>query len=63
MVSAKMNGASSKMISIVLVSSLGVDEPSSSVDVLDLTITINDGSVITRKYQKPVDLYQYITPN
>ena len=40
-----------------------VDEPSKSVDFLDLTVEIENGSFVTRTYQKPINLYQYITPN
>ena len=39
------------------------DEPSTSVDFLDLTVEIKDGAFITRTYQKPMNLYQYILPN
>jgi len=39
------------------------DEPSTSVDFLDLTVEIRDGSFITKTYQKPMNLYQYIPPN
>ena len=40
-----------------------VREPSMSVDYLDLTITIENGNIVTKTYQKPINLYQYITPN
>ena len=41
-----------------------VDEPSKSIDFLDLTIKIDGGgSITTQTYQKPINLYQYIMPN
>ena len=40
-----------------------LDDPSSSVGFLDLAITINDGSIVTRTRQRPINLYQYITSN
>ena len=40
-----------------------VDEPSISVDYLDLTVKIENGMIVTKTYQKPINLYQYITPN
>ena len=40
-----------------------VDKPSKSVTYLDLTIEIDGNSFITRTYQKPYNLYQYISPN
>ena len=38
-----------------------VDKPSSSVDFLDLTIKVENGLFTTRMYQKPINIYQYIT--
>ena len=40
-----------------------IKEPSMSVDYLDLTVTIENGIIATKTYQKPMNLYQYITPN
>ena len=40
-----------------------VDEPSSRVDFLKITMKIKDGTIIPKTYQKPINPYQYITPN
>ena len=40
-----------------------IHEPSHTIDFLDLTVEIKDGSIVTRTYQKPMNLYQYIPPH
>ena len=40
-----------------------VEEPSLSVNFLDLTIEIKNRAFVTRTYQKPINLYQYIPPS
>ena len=40
-----------------------VEDPSKSTNFLDLTIEIKDGAFITRTYQKPISLFQYLTPH
>ena len=37
--------------------------PKLSVDFLDLTLTIQDGIIVSKTYQKPFNLYQSICPN
>ena len=39
-----------------------IDEPSKQVDFLDLTLWIDGDKILTKTYQKPINLYQYITP-
>ena len=38
------------------------EELSTSVNFLDLTISIENNKIVTRTYQKPINLYQYIMP-
>ena len=40
-----------------------VGNPSLSVNFLDLTVTIEDGTIRSKTYQKPTNLHQYICPN
>ncbi len=40
-----------------------IGEPSSSVNYLNLTITIKDHRIITCTYQKEMNLYQYLPPH
>ena len=40
-----------------------VEEPLLKVDYLDLTIQLENGHFVTQTYQKPINLYQYLTPN
>ena len=40
-----------------------VEDPSLGVDFLDLTLTIEDGNIVSKIYQKPLNLYQYMCPN
>ena len=40
-----------------------IDEPSLQVNYLDLALQLVDGYIHTKTYQKPINLYQYITPN
>ena len=40
-----------------------VEDPSLSADFLDLTLTIENGTIVSNTYQKPLNLYQYICPN
>ncbi|KAL7523454.1 hypothetical protein ACHAWF_000528 [Thalassiosira exigua] len=39
-----------------------IDEPSKQVDFLDLTLCIDCDRILTKTYQKPINLYRYITP-
>ena len=39
------------------------EEPSSSVDFLDLNITIEALQIITKTHQKSMNLYQYLLPH
>ena len=39
-----------------------VEKPSLSVDFLDLTLTLVDGKIETKTFQKPLNLYLYIPP-
>ena len=38
------------------------EEPSKSVNFLDLTISIEGNEIVTKTYQKEFNLYQYISP-
>ena len=38
------------------------EEPSKSVNFLDLTILIEENEIVTNTYQKALSLYQYIIP-
>ena len=40
-----------------------VNEPSTCVNFLDLTLTIENGLITSKTYQKPTNLYQYICRN
>ena len=39
-----------------------IGKPSASVNYLDLTVSIENGMLVTRTYLKPTNLFQYITP-
>ena len=39
-----------------------VNKPSNKVNYFDVTLEINGRHVISKTYQKPINLYQYITP-
>ena len=39
-----------------------VEDPSLSVIILHLTLPIKDGNIVSKTYQKPLNLYQYICP-
>ena len=38
------------------------EEPSKRVNVLDLTISIENETIVTKTYQKAMNLYQYLSP-
>ena len=37
-----------------------IEEPSTTVDFLDLTLTINNGRITSRTFQKKMNLYLYL---
>ena len=39
-----------------------MEQPTNSVDFLDLTVTIDNGKVSTRTFRKERNLYQYLSP-
>ena len=40
-----------------------VEDPSLSFSFLHLTLTTEDGNIVSKTYQKPLNLYQYTCPN
>jgi len=40
-----------------------IDEPTTSLDYLDITITIDDNHIVTRTYRKAMNLYQFLPPH
>ena len=39
-----------------------IEEPSTTVDFLDLTLTIDNGRITSRTFQKKMNLYLYLPP-
>jgi hypothetical protein len=40
-----------------------MNEPSFTINYSDLIIQLENGSFLTKTYEKPINLYQYLTPN
>ena len=40
-----------------------LEDPCQQLDYLDVTLTLKDGKISSKSYQKPTSLYQYICPN